>query len=158
DHQAIRITFEKPISPDIAQKKLDKRTKEIWAERQGLSAFNPKAERIYVDELLDALERDYVLRGGRALRQFKTHLKPIRETFGDMRAVSVGPKQVDEYIDRRLKDGRARGTINRETQLLGQAFKLGIKRREILAAPHIRRLSENNVRQGFLSARSLTLS
>src|SRR2546426_541235 len=68
--------------PDVAQKKLDKRMKEIWAERQGLSAFNPRAERIYVDELLDTLERDYKLRACRGLRQFHTHLKPIREAFG----------------------------------------------------------------------------
>jgi len=47
-----------------------------------------------------------------------------------------------------LKDRRAPGTINRETQLFGQAFKLGIKRREIIWGPHIRRLPENNVRQG----------
>jgi len=105
---------------------------------------------VYVDELLKALEKEYKLGGGRALRQFKTHLKPIREHFGGMRAVDVTTKRVDDYIDHRLEvDERAPGTINRETQLLGQAFKLGIERREIMTAPHIRRLAENNVRQGF---------
>src|SRR5262249_38025939 len=39
--------------------------------------------------------------------------------------------------------------INRETQLLGQAFTLGIERRQIVTAPHIRHLPERNVRQGF---------
>ena len=42
---------------------------------------------------------------------------------------------------------KAPGTIYRETQLLGQAFKLGIKRGEVIVAPYIRRLSENNVRR-----------
>jgi hypothetical protein len=37
----------------IAQKKLDKRMKELWAERQGLQAFAPRAEKVYVDELLE---------------------------------------------------------------------------------------------------------
>src|SRR5262245_46066986 len=141
---------------DVAQKKLDKRMKEIWAERQGLQAFVPKAEKVYVDELLDELEKDYKLNGRRALAQFQSHLKPIRAAFGDMRAVDVTPGIIDDYIDDRLAgDRRARihprsaGTINRETRLLGQAFKLGIRRRLIVTAPHIRRLSENNVRQGF---------
>jgi integrase len=133
-----------------ALKLLNRKTKEIWADRQGLSAFNPKAEKVYIDQLLDALEKEYKLGGGRALRQFKTHLQPIREYFGDMRAVNVTTEHVDDYIDRRLEiDKRAPGTINRETQLLGQAFKLGIQRREITTAPHIRRLAENNIRQGF---------
>jgi integrase len=140
--------------PAIAQRKLDKRTKEIWAERQGLAAFVPKAEKTYVDELLDALLKDYKLNGGRGLSQFSSHLKPIREAFGDMRAVDVTSKVVDDYIDACLAgnhDTRAKAptTINRETQLLGQAFALGIQRRLIVTAPHIRHLPERNVRQGF---------
>src|SRR5262245_249357 len=58
-----------------ANKLLDRRLKEIWAERRGLSAFNPKAEKIYVEALLDGLEKDYKLRSRRGMRQFKTHLK-----------------------------------------------------------------------------------
>jgi hypothetical protein len=50
------------------------RMKELWAERQGLQAFAPRAEKVFVDELLDAPEKEYTRRGGRALRQFKTHL------------------------------------------------------------------------------------
>src|SRR6266571_5147329 len=46
-----------------AMKLLNRRMKEIWAERQGLQAFSSRAERIYVDELLDELEKDYKLRG-----------------------------------------------------------------------------------------------
>src|SRR5437870_267754 len=106
--------------PAVAQKKLDKRTKEIWAERQGLQAFVPKAEKVYVDELLDELEKDYKLNGGRSLPQFRSHVKPIREVFGDMRAVDVTAKVIDNYIDDRLAgDKKARihprsaGTINR---------------------------------------------
>jgi len=62
--------------PDKAQKKLDKRMKDIWAERQGLGAFVPKAEKVYVDELLDELEKHYKLSGGRGLLPFQSHLKP----------------------------------------------------------------------------------
>ena len=77
-------------------------------------------------------------------------MKPIRETFGNMRAVAVTAKQIEDFIDRRQdEDGLAPATGNRGTQLLGQAFSLGIERRRIVIAPHIPHLSENNVRQGF---------
>src|SRR5437867_2364354 len=85
--------------PAIAQKKLDTKVKELWAAKQGLAAFVPKAEKVFVDELLDELEKDYKLNGGRALAQFRSHLKPIRKAFGDMRAVNVTPKAIDDYID-----------------------------------------------------------
>src|SRR5262245_39525445 len=130
--------------------------KEIWAERQGLQAFVPKAEKVYVDKLLDELEKHYKLSGGRGLPQFQSHLNPIREAFGDMRAVDVTSKLIDDYIDDCLAGDKNAGirpkaptTINRETQLLGQAFALGIERRQIVTAPHIRHLPERNVRQGF---------
>jgi hypothetical protein len=112
--------------------------KEIWAERQGLAAFVPKAEKVYVDELLDELEKYYRLEGCRGLPQFRSHLKSIRTAFGDMRAADVTPKIVDDYIDDCLAGDKKAGTrpkapttINRETQLLGQAFKLGIERRHL---------------------------
>ena len=139
-----------------ALKLLNRRMKEIWADRRGLQTFIPKAEKVYVDELLDELEKHYKLNGGRGLPQFRSHIKPIRAAFGDKRAVDASPKVVDDYIDDRLAGDRKAGirprspaTINRETQLLGQAFSLGIERRVIITAPHIRYLPERNVRQGF---------
>jgi len=76
--------------PDVVQNKLDKRRNERNLDRAaGVAAFNPRTEKIYVDDLLDTVERDYVLRGRRGLRRFQTHLKPIREVFADMRAVSL---------------------------------------------------------------------
>src|SRR5438093_8713077 len=142
--------------PAVALKKLDKHVKELWAAKQGLAAFIPKAEKVYVDELLDELEKHYKLNGGRGLPQFRSHLKPIRKAFGDLRAVDVTPKVIDDYIDDGLAGDKRAGippksptTINRETQLLGQAFTLGIERQKIVTAPHIRHLPEWNVRQGF---------
>jgi integrase len=158
-----------------AERLLDRKTKQLWAEKQGLQAFVPKAEKVYVDELLDALEKAYKVKLAakldellsaldkedkparsqllmkRGLAQFRSHLKPIREAFGDIRAVDVTTKRVDDYIDQRLEEDnkKAPATVNRETQLLGQAFGLGIEDHRIVAAPHIRHLPERNVRKGF---------
>src|SRR5437879_4534744 len=83
-------------NPEDALKLLNRRVKELWAERQCLQAFIPIAERVYVDELLDELEKAYKLDGGRGWPQFKAHMKPIRQIFGDMRAVDVTTKKVDD--------------------------------------------------------------
>jgi integrase len=105
---------------------------------------------VLVSELLDGLVTDYALDHGHPIsNQMRSHLKPIREAFGDMRAVHVTPKHVDKYIKRRQGEGCAAATINKETGILSRALKLGRQRDEIIAAPHIRRLTENNVRQGF---------
>src|SRR5215813_10089001 len=105
---------------------------EVAADHQGGKKFvMPMAARVTVGELLTDLERDYELRGVRSLRQVKAHMAPIREAFGDLRASQVTATGVDRYIEARLGETTRHGatvapaTVNRETQLLGQALRLG---------------------------------
>src|SRR5262249_37611842 len=52
---------------------------------------------------------------------------------GIVAVVDVTVAKVDKYVERRLKDDKkAPATINRETQLLGQAFRLGIENNRIV--------------------------
>ena len=56
-------------------------------------------------------------------------------------------------IDSRRAEGAAPATVNRETQLLGQALRLGLRRGKLAGpVPEIRRLREDNARQGFFEA------
>src|SRR3954466_116422 len=104
-----------------------------------------------VDKLLDALEADYKLRG-KDSPQFRAHLKPIREYFGNWRVVDVTAEAVDEFIAERIEDEYSPATVNRGTQLLAQAYKLAIERKRLTNGPVIRRLSEcGNARQGFFA-------
>lgn len=49
-------------------------------------------------------------------------------------------------------NGKAPATVNRSTQLLGQAYALAIERRHVSSAPRIRHLSERgNARRGFFA-------
>jgi integrase len=111
--------------------------------------IEPKEKRVTVDDLLDALAADYQLRGGKRHVQFQSHLKPIRSAFGHLRAVDVTETTIDRYMKQRLEEGKKPATVNRETQLLGQAFRLGHERRFVQRIPHIRHLPERNARQGF---------
>jgi integrase len=82
-------------------------------------------------------------------------LTPVRDYFGEWRAVVLTADAVDVFIVKRLEGqgdqtGASPATVNRSTQLLRQAFSLAIERGRLLAAPHIRHLSEKgNERQGF---------
>ena len=142
----------KQITYKHAEKLLKLRRGEVGADSLGARAFiGPRQERVLVCELLDALETDLTLRQARSLPALKSHLKRIRAGFGDRRAIDIGAEYVDRYVGSRLSDGAANATINRETGLLAQAFKLGVDRQRINAAPIVRKLSEKgNARQGFL--------
>lgn len=59
---------------------------------------------------------------------------------------------MDQFIESRLDGEYKPATINRSTQLLGQAFKKAVRDRKLSTAPHIRHLDESgNVRRGFFS-------
>jgi integrase len=135
------------------------RLEEVAADRQGGKKFvAPTAARVTVGELLTDLERDYALRGVRSLKQVRAHLAPIRESFGAVRASQVSASAVDRYVETRLATPTRHGTmtapatVNRETQLLGQALRLGLERGNLNTLPSIRHLPERNTRQGFFEA------
>lgn len=135
-----------------AENFLKRRLKEVGADQIGARAFvGPQQERITVNELLDALEAHYKLRG-KDSPQFKAHLKHVREYFGHCRAIELTAESIDRYIAERQQAGAAAASINRGTQLLGQAYALAIERKRLVSGPKIRRLPEgDNVRQGFFS-------
>ncbi len=146
-------------SPDrkIAERLLKRRLREIGADRMAARRFvGPEQERVRVAELLDALERDLRLRndgsGVKSLGRLLSHLKRIRREFGDWRAVDITGEAVDRYIESRLSQGARPATVNRETALLAQCFKLAVESDppRLSHAPKIRKLSEKgNARQGF---------
>ena len=90
--------------------------------------------------------------------QIRSHMKPIRERFGHMKAVEVTGRLVDTYIDGRLAAGAPNATINRGTQLLSQAYRREMKQDQprVTSMPTIRRLPEKNTRQGFFEAEEFT--
>lgn len=135
-----------------AEKALKVRLREVGADKLGFHAFvGPRQKRFGVDEMLDALEKDYKLRGVNS-PQLASHLRSVREYFGTMRAIDVTPEGVDEYIEERLKSGARPATINRSTQLFNQAFQMAVERKHLSHAPKVRRLSEKgNERKGFFS-------
>src|SRR6516162_9195695 len=105
-----------------AERFLKHRLGELAAEKHGGRAFvGPQRERITVNELLDSLERDYKLRD-KWIPSAASGAKPVREHFGTHRAVDVTSDAITAYIEGMREQGYAKATINRTTQLLGQAY------------------------------------
>jgi integrase len=135
--------------PMKAEKYLRGRLKEVHAHELDASRpFISRSDKLRtIAELMDALKTDFAIRG-KDSRQNLSNIARARADFGTVRATSLTPEQVDRYIEDRLLMGSAKASINRVTQLLGQAYKLAG-----LPAPRIRRPSEKgNARQGFFSA------
>jgi integrase len=112
-----------------------------------------KEKAISVNDLFDALESDFKIRGKWTVR-YQSAFSGVRGDFGAYDAKTLTARQVDAYIEKRLAAGARPATINRATELLRQAYRFAIKRKEgIEEAPLIRHLSEkDNARKGFFSA------
>ena len=141
-------------SPELkeAKKLLKQRLRETGADVLALKAFvGPKQERLTVGQLLDALEADFRLREIKSLKQTKWHLNIVRAAFGHLRAVELTTEMVTKYIEERLAEEQAPATINKRMGLLGAAFRLAIRRRQLSSRPEIPKLREDNARQGFFA-------
>lgn len=109
----------------------------------------PKAWRITVDDLLEGLLRDYEANERASIRTLRSHIARLSPAFGPWKATDLGPDDPPRYARARQDEGAANGTINRELSTLQRAYTLGIRDGKVASRPHISRLPENNVRQGF---------
>src|SRR5437879_9428217 len=135
-----------------AGKFLQRRLKEVGADQLGLHKFTtPKNQRLTIHDLLESLKKDFELRG-KLSPQNKSGLARAEADFGNFRALALTAERIDTYVQKRLEDGCQPATINRITQLLGQAYRLATRRGDLNTMPSIRHLSEDgNERQGFFS-------
>src|SRR5262245_23144253 len=86
-----------------ARKFVKDRREKSAADRQGLRRYVPASQqKVTVSQLLDSLEADYRIRQRKSMAQILSHMKPIRELFGFMRASDLTGRLVDSYIHERL--------------------------------------------------------
>ena len=98
---------------------------------------------------------DYRLRRVKSFGSVLSHLKPLREHFGDWRAVGINFRAIETYITTRREDDKSNATINRELELLRRALRLAHDRQLLPSIPKVRVLPENNTRQGFFERADL---
>jgi integrase len=76
-------------------------------------------------------------------------IKPVRDYFGDWRAVDINYRAIEVYITKRREDAKSNATINRELEFFRRALRLAHDRQLLPSIPEVRVLPENNTRQGF---------
>ena len=116
----------------------------LAADRQGLQQFTtPQHRQLLFGSLLDDLVSDYRVRRVKSLGTILSHLRPLREHFGDWRTVAINFRAIEAYITKRREEKKKRreekkanATINRELELLRRALRLAHDRQLL---PSIRR-------------------
>jgi integrase len=128
--------------------------KDFVKKREGEAASGlpiPKsARRVTFAELAADEVNDYRKNGMRSIVDLEIRLnKHILPRLGHLKATKIRTAEINDYIARRLAEGAANGTINRELTAIRRAFSLGVASEKIHSKPSIQMLTENNVRKGF---------
>lgn len=112
-----------------------------------------RPETVSFSEAIDAIRRDYNLRGLRSWpdtdRRIRKHLAPY---FARLRMIEITAAHVDRYIESRLTAGASPASANRETATLLRMFNILVRQKNLEPrhVPAIRKLPEADPRQGFL--------
>jgi integrase len=119
----------------------------------------PRIEKIRVSELAEDFLRDYRINNKKSLiaaeLRWRKHLEPV---FSQLRVNHVTSDVLSAYIDRRQEAKAKNATINREMAALKRMFHLGHQATppKVLRVPHFPRLTERNVRTGFVEDEAYT--
>jgi integrase len=111
----------------------------------------PKEKRLDLEDLERKLEADYIRHGRRSWSTVKDCLKAVKAFFAYDRLLEITPLKVEAYQDHRLKQGKARATVNREVRYLLHGYKLLFDSGEISYVPRVKLLEGENVREGFIN-------
>lgn len=139
----------KSTDREIAVKLLRRRLKEVGADQVGARRFlGPRAERIPMAELFDALETAKK----NNQRLVPSEMVRLREYWKGWRALEVTGAAVERWKSEMLDEGLAPKTIRNYCQLLGEAFRVSMEDGLIAYAPTIKRVQvPENARDGKFS-------
>ncbi len=112
--------------------------------------IGPTEGKITFEDLAADYLRDYSLKGERSLRWAKERVRHLCRFFGMNYAIDITTPRIRAFIDSRLEEEAANGTVNRDLAALSRMFTLAIQAERLSNRPYIPRLEEAEPRQGFM--------
>lgn len=140
----------KSTDPEVAQKCLRRRLKQVGADQVGARRFlGPSAERVTMARLFDALETDKITNQ----RCVPSEMVRLRARWQGWQAIEVNGAVIADWKREMLEEGLTPKTVRNYCQLLGQAFRLALEQEVLPYAPAIKRtIVPENARTGTFSA------
>lgn len=131
----------------VAKKLLDRREGEIAQGK--LPSIN--FDNIFFEQLSKELLRDYRINQKKSLDRAERSVAQLNRYFEGFPATKITTPLINGYIEKRLDEGAANATINRELAALKRMLNIGARQTPPLVdrLPHINMLREDNIRTGF---------
>jgi hypothetical protein len=103
----------------------------------------PREEKITFEDLAKDLENDYRVNGKRTLPDLAYRIQHLRDFFGLDRAIDISTDRARAYQRKRLEEGPAAATVNREMAALRRMLNLAFNAGKLSRVPKIEMLEEN---------------
>jgi len=111
----------------------------------------PAVHRTRFDDLIPLLKTNYELKGRKTWSRREQHISHLKKGFGGMRVKAINTDRLQAYVTKRLREGAANATVNRELDCLHRMMVLGYHHTppKVGRIPHFPKLAEAHVREGF---------
>ncbi len=120
----------------------------IGDRESGKLIANP--DRVTLRDLGSGLERHYQREGNRSLQRAQQAFEHLERFFqADARALDITKQRVGEYVEHRLGEGAARGTVRYEVAVLNAGFSVAVEDELLTVRPMFKLPAVRNARSGF---------